>query len=102
MAVLILDTVKISLGQRDAPDYSKTTDFRIRWTHSQDPKARPRSSFTANVNIVTSNYVKYNVVDIEDYLSNEFQSSVAYQTSWAGKYFLTAIQVSGKTQKQIR
>ncbi len=77
------------IGTRDAPDYSKTTDFRIRWTHSQDPKARPRSSFTANVNIVTSNYVKYNVVDVEDYLSNEFQSSVAYQTSWAGKYFLT-------------
>lgn len=78
------------VGTKDAPDYSKTTDFRIRWTHSQDPKARPRSSFTANVNIVTSNYVKYNVVDIDDYLSNEFQSSVAYQTSWRGKYFLTA------------
>lgn len=78
------------VGTKDAPDYSKTTDFKIRWTHSQDPKARPRSSFTANVNIVTSNYVKYNVVDVQDYLSNEFQSSVAYQTNWANKYFLTA------------
>jgi len=78
------------IGVKDAPDYSKTTDFRIRWTHSQDQKARPRSSFTANVNIVTSNYVKYNVVNVEDYLSNEFQSNVSYQTSWAGKYFLTA------------
>jgi len=78
------------VGVKEAPDYSKTKDFRIRWTHSQDPKARPRSSFSANVNIVTSNYVKYNVVSTEDYLSNEFQSSVAYQTNWAGKYFLTA------------
>lgn len=78
------------VGVKDAPDYSKTKDFRIRWSHSQDPKARPRSSFSANVNIVTSNYVKYNVVSTEDYLSNEFQSSVAYQTSWSGKYFLTA------------
>jgi len=78
------------VGIKEAPDYSKTKDFRIRWTHSQDTKARPRSQFSANVNIVTSNYVKYNVVSTEDYLSNEFQSSIAYQTSWAGKYFLTA------------
>lgn len=77
------------IGLKGAPDYSKSTDFRIRWTHRQDPKARPRSTFTANVNIVSSNFVKYNVVDVNDYLSNEFQSSVAYQTNWASKYFLT-------------
>ncbi|PLX04837.1 MAG: hypothetical protein C0595_01630 [Marinilabiliales bacterium] len=78
------------VGTKNAPDYSKSTDFRIKWTHRQDPKARPRSTFTANVNIVSSNFVKYNVVDVNDYLSNEFQSSVAYQTNWANKYFLTA------------
>ncbi|NOY49652.1 MAG: LPS-assembly protein LptD [Chlorobi bacterium] len=77
------------VGTNGAPDFSKSTDFRIRWTHRQDPKARPRSTFTANVNIVSSNFIKYNVVNVNDYLSNEFQSSVAYQTNWAGKYFLT-------------
>jgi hypothetical protein len=41
------------------------------------------------VNIVTSNYVTFNVVSAQDYLSNEFQSSIAYQTNWKGKYFLT-------------
>ncbi len=78
------------VGVKDAPDYSKSTDFRIRWVFNQDPKARPRSRFSADVNIVTSNYVKYNVVSAEDYLSNEFQSSVAYQTSWGNNLFLTA------------
>ncbi len=77
------------VGIKDAPDYSKSTDFRIRWVYNQDPKARPRGRFSADVNIVTSNYVKYNVVSAQDYLSNEFQSSVAYQTNWASKYFLT-------------
>ncbi len=72
------------------PDYSKTNDYRIRWTYHQDPKSHPNSSFSANVNIITSNYVKYNTVNVNTYLSNEFQSSVAYQKSWAGKYFLTA------------
>jgi len=66
------------IGLKGAADYSKSTDFRIKWNHRQDPKARPRSTFTANVNIVSSNFVKYNVVDVNDYLSNEFQSSVAY------------------------
>ncbi len=77
------------ISTKEEPDYSKSTDFRIRWVFAQDPKARPRSTFSADVNIVTSNYVKYNVVSAEDYLSNEFQSSIAYQTNWAGKYFLT-------------
>jgi lipopolysaccharide assembly outer membrane protein LptD (OstA) len=77
------------IGISGAPDYSKSTDFRIKWNHKQDPKARPRSTFTANVNIVSGNFVKYNVVNVNDYLSNEFQSSVAYQTNWASKYYLT-------------
>lgn len=79
------------VSSQGAPDYSKSTDFRIRWVFNQDPKARPNGRFSADVNIVTSNYVKYNVVSAEDYLSNEFQSSIAYQTSFGeGKYNLTA------------
>lgn len=77
------------IGTKGAPDYEKSTDFSIKWTHRQDPKARPNSSFSANVNIKSGNYVKYNDVDIQDYLSNEFQSSIAYQKNWGGKYFLT-------------
>jgi lipopolysaccharide assembly outer membrane protein LptD (OstA) len=77
------------VGYKGEPDYSKSTDFRIKWIHRQDPKARPHSTFTSNVNIISGNYAKYNVTDLNTYLSNEFQSSVAYQTSWAGKYFLT-------------
>jgi len=60
------------VGTKDAPDYQKSTDFNVRWTHRQDPKARPNSTFTADVNIVSGNYVKYNEVAIEDYLSTNF------------------------------
>ncbi|GMT45040.1 MAG: hypothetical protein IEMM0006_0872 [bacterium] len=77
------------INTKGDPDYSKTSDFRIRWTYNQDPKARPNSTFSANVNILTSNFVKYNTVNVNTYLSNDFQSSIAYQTNWAGKYFLT-------------
>lgn len=77
------------VGFKETPQYSKSTDFRIKWSHHQDPKARPRSTFSADVNILTGNYAKYNVTSTQDYLSNEFQSSIAYQTNWAGKYYLT-------------
>jgi hypothetical protein len=77
------------IGSRDAEDYSESNDFQVRWTHKQDPKAHPRRTFSADVNIISSNYNKYNAVSSGEYLSNTFKSSVAYQTSFAGKYYLT-------------
>lgn len=77
------------VGTKDAPDYTKSTDFSIRWSHRQDPKARPNSTFSADVNIKSSNYNKYNVVSSQEFLSNTFTSSVAYQKDFAGKYHLT-------------
>lgn len=76
------------LGEEGSPDYSRNRDFSVRWVHSQDPKARPNSKLTANVNIVSSQYNKFNPVNSDAYLSNTFQSSVNYSKSWAGKYFL--------------
>ena len=76
-------------GAADSPDYQKRKDFQVRWMHSQDGKARPRSSFSANVNIVSNSFNKYNLSSsTQSYLSNTFQSSVNYSTNWAGKYYL--------------
>jgi len=84
------------INTKGDPDYSNTKDFSVGWIFNQDPKAHPSSSFSANVKILTRNFVKYNTVRPDTYLSNEFQSSIAYQKSWAGKYFLTL----GASQRQ--
>jgi lipopolysaccharide assembly outer membrane protein LptD (OstA) len=76
-------------GVKEAPDYSKKRDFKIQWNHQQDPKARPRSTFSADVNIVSSTLNRYNPATTQDFLSNTFRSSIAYQTNFGGKYFLT-------------
>jgi lipopolysaccharide assembly outer membrane protein LptD (OstA) len=77
------------LGAADSPDYQKSKDFRVRWMHNQDPKARPNSSFSANVNIVSNTFNKYNLSSsTEAYLSNTFQSSINYSKNWGGKYYL--------------
>ena len=77
------------IGDEGAADYNKSTDFKIKWTHKQDPKAHPRHNFSADVNIISSNYNKYNATTSNEYLSNTFKSSVAYQTNFAGKVYLT-------------
>ncbi|MBN1340961.1 MAG: LPS-assembly protein LptD [Bacteroidales bacterium] len=77
------------LGEVGSPDYSGNKDFEFRWMHNQDPKARPKSRFSANVNVVSSKYNRFNPVNSSQYLSNTFQSSVNYSTSFGGKYFLT-------------
>ncbi|MBZ0242273.1 MAG: hypothetical protein K8F24_03575, partial [Bacteroidales bacterium] len=76
-------------GSEGAADYAESRDFRVRWTHRQDAKARPAGRFSADVFIVSSNFNTFNPVTTENYLSNEFKSSIAYQTNWDNKYFLT-------------
>jgi lipopolysaccharide assembly outer membrane protein LptD (OstA) len=77
------------IGTADSPDFQKSKDFQVRWVHSQDAKARPRSSFSANVNIVSNTFNKYNLASsAQSYLSNTFQSSINYSTNFAGKYYL--------------
>jgi hypothetical protein len=44
------------MGEKDENDYSKTTDFRVSWSHTQNAKANPFGTFSANVNFATSSY----------------------------------------------
>ena len=78
-------------GIRETPSFKRSRDFRLAWNHSQDPKARPNSRFNANVNFVSSQYNKYNAVNMNDMVSNTFQSSISYQTS----FFKDKISFSG-------
>ncbi len=45
-------------GDKGLPDYSLNKDFMLTWTHSQDAKANPYRTFSANVNFRTSSYNK--------------------------------------------
>lgn len=77
------------VGVEGSADFTESTDFKIRWVHKQDPKARPKSTFSADVYIVSNNYNKYNAISTSEYLSNTFQSSIAYQTSMGSLFHLT-------------
>lgn len=53
--------LKTILGEKDMPDYSASTDFRVSWTHSQDPKANMYRTLSASVNYSTSSYNQRNL-----------------------------------------
>ena len=48
------------LGDKGLPDYNLSKDFKVNWTHTQDPKANPYLSFSASVNFSTSSYDRNN------------------------------------------
>ena len=79
-------------GFKEFPNYSENSNFFIKWNHIQDPKARPNSRFSANVNFGNSeNYTNnFNSTGTE-YLSNSFNSSISYSKSWAGKPYNLSI-----------
>ncbi|MFN7014501.1 MAG: putative LPS assembly protein LptD, partial [Bacteroidia bacterium] len=76
---------QIQISERDFPDYELNKDFFIKWTHHQDQKARPNSSFSADVSAGTSSFNRLNSAASTDFLQNAFQSSINYNKSWAGK-----------------
>ena len=62
-------------------DYSKSTDFKINWSHSQDPKSNPYRVLSANVNFSSSSYDRNQLNSIYNpalYTANTKQSSINY------------------------
>ncbi|MBL4594643.1 MAG: LPS-assembly protein LptD [Flavobacteriales bacterium] len=79
-------------GFKEFPNYSENTNFFIKWNHRQDPRARPNSIFSANVNFGNSeNYTNNFNSTGTQYLSTSFNSTVSYKKSWAGKPFNLSI-----------
>ena len=48
-------------GEKDMPDYNVAKNFQIQWTHTQDAKFNPYSTFSASVNFATSGYNRSNI-----------------------------------------
>ena len=62
-------------GDKGMPDYSKQNNFRVAWTHTQDPKSSTNSTFSASVNFATSGYTRNNVGSY--YNPNQFTQSTS-------------------------
>jgi lipopolysaccharide assembly outer membrane protein LptD (OstA) len=74
-------------SERGFPDYSRSTIYNIRWSHSQDTKANPSSRFSASVNLGSSNYYQQSVnqLNTPNFLNNTLASSVSYSKTFSGE-----------------
>lgn len=87
---------------RGMPDYGKSTNYRISWSHSQDGKANPGSRFSASVNMSSSGYDRNNSYEVADHVTTTRQSSISYSKSWAGTpiSFSTSLNQSQNVQNK--
>ncbi len=73
-------------GEKNIPeDYSETKDFKIAWSHRQDAKANPNSTFSASVNFATSSYDQRNLSSLynpQQFSQNTKASSVSYSRTF--------------------
>lgn len=76
----------------ELPDFSRSTEFFVRWNHTQDPKARPNSNFSTNVNFGTANNFRNNLNSSQaDYLTNTFTSSAQWNKMFPGTPYSLAV-----------
>ncbi len=93
-----LDYSNTKIGEKSDVDYTEQTAFKIQWTHAQDAKANPGSTFSASVNFATSGYSKYSATTLEDMLSTQTNSSIAYSKSWSGSSLSTNLAISQNSE----
>lgn len=65
-------------GDKGLVNYTKSPQFQIMWSHSQDPKSNPNRTFSASVNFSTSGYDKHNSYSANNYLRTQKSSSISY------------------------
>lgn len=58
-------------------EFSRSNEWRVRWTHTQDPKSLPGFSFRSDVNVVTAGFNKFNQFNINEFIQNKFTSTIA-------------------------
>ncbi|RKS53132.1 lipopolysaccharide assembly outer membrane protein LptD (OstA) [Gillisia mitskevichiae] len=74
-------------SERGFPDFSQSSVYNLRWSHSQDSKSSPNSRFSASVNLGSSTYYQESVnqTNTANFLNNTLSSSVSYSKTFQGE-----------------
>lgn len=84
----------IRSGEKGEPDFVQQNNYKIQWTHSQDAKANPGSTFSASVNLTSSGYSRYSATTVNDILATQTNSSISYSKNWEGTPFSLAFNMA--------
>ena len=77
-------------------DETRSTSFKILWSHRQDAKANPYTTFSSNVNFTTSNYERNNLTSMYNPVTLT-QSTRTSSISWSTRFSSIGMTLSGTT-----
>ncbi len=80
-------------GEKGLDTYSRSPQFAVTWSHSQDAKANPNRTFSASVNFSTSGYDKQNSYSAENYLRTQKSSSISYTKKFENTPFNMSVNM---------
>jgi len=80
-----MQTTKLNF--KGDPDFSKTHTYFLTWNHSVDSRARPGTTFSANVNAGSTRFNRLIPNNTQANFNNQLGSSIAYSKTWADKPF---------------
>ena len=86
-------------GEKGSSDFRQSRNFGVKWSHSQDAKARPGTSFSASVNFSSPSNSKYNSTSVTEALQNKISSSISYSKNWGGKMNLSVNALHNQDSK---
>lgn len=85
-------------GIKGLDDYSRMTNYRVNWNHSQDPKSNPNLIFSANVNLSSSQYfresINNNNIINGDVYTNSTSSSISVNKIFPNSPFSLSVVAS--------
>ena len=76
-------------GEKGSKDFVQSRNFGVKWSHSQDSKAHPGSTFSASVNFSSPSNNRYNATSVQQAQQNQIGSSISHSHNWNGKFSLS-------------
>lgn len=94
-------------GIRGFDNFSRQANYNINWSHRQDAKSSPNSSFGASVRLGSSQFFRQtlNQINVSQSQTNSFNSSINYSKKFVGTPFnmnLTATHQQNTNTEEIQ
>jgi lipopolysaccharide export system protein LptA len=93
-------------NQRGSPEdisgFSRQRNYNIIWNHRLDPKARPNTTFNANVNYQSPSYQQFNSYNPATIIQSQVNSSVSYSKVLGGGKYNMGISTSASQNNNTK
>ncbi|MFC0776220.1 putative LPS assembly protein LptD [Terrimonas alba] len=84
------------------PDFYSNNSYTLTWSHAADSRARPGTTFSANVNASSTTYNENVPNDPNLNIQNQLGSSISYSKTWADKPYNLTVTANHNQNNQTR